>query len=259
MVPLTRTSKNDYILSATCKYFINYPRWDARWRVIVSFFDLFKKKSNATKYGEITPVTNEGINAIFVFLDEVLPNYKDEDFQTVTPQIFLILYILGMTNTWCKISGLPDKYKEKFTIPFAVIEGIYDRYKIFLRDWSPFVNSFYDSVERKNFLEQKFIRKYVKQGEDHFFYFLTLKHIPHNPLDILLEEWTRVQFYNDNYPYEKGEIDGYFSKEEYSFISQIMMYELLYDIDKDSETVYKQVLNTLKKYPFNRSKYYLDT
>jgi len=222
----------------------------------MSFLNWFKRKKKMKKYKAVTPLVNEGINALFIFLDEVLPDYEDKDFHTVTPQIFVILYIIGMSKTWGRISGL--SYKYQIMIAFVVTGGIYDRYKIELRDWGNFINEFDNPEKINKFLEQEFVEKRIKQGEDHFFYFLTLKHIPHNPLDILLKEWTKIKFYHDNEPYEKGEIDGYFSKEEYSFINRIIMYEL-FEVNENYESAYKQGLHVIENYPFDRSKYYLDT
>jgi len=220
----------------------------------MSFFNLFKRKKQKKIQENEETLLFEGINALFLFLDEVLPNYEDKEFHTVTPQIYLILYVIGMSKSWCKISSLP--HRSQTAISLAVTEGIFYRYKIELRDWTAFIVKFYDPEKINIFLEHEFIKQGIKQGEDHFFYFLTLKYIPHNPLDILLKKWMKIKFYNDNEPYEKGEIDGYFSKEEYSFISRIMMFELL-DIDENYESSYQEVFHILKYCPFDRSKYYI--
>ena len=233
-------------------------------------FNFLKKKKRLSE-DEAKGKRLEGVNALFAFLDEALPDHDPEGKGELeaTAQIFLVFYIIGMAKAWCRFFELEEETnRSQKTIANIVIDGLYYRYDLEFRDWFLFASEFFDPDKYPEYAKHKFISEKIEQGMDHFFYFMTMSVIPHNPLDLLINEWSKISFYGEadedgwsSNEYggfgQRGEIEGVFTKEEYKFADLKMSYDLL-EVDDDYErknSLYLSLLDPLKKNPFKNEAY----
>ena len=229
----------------------------------------FLKKIRGKSEAEAKIKRIKGVNALFAFLDEALPGHDPEGkgYLEVTAQIFLIFYIIGMAKSWCQLMGLEEKdNKSQHVISRIVIDGLYYRYNLEFRDWTSIASGFFDPEENLKYIKQKFITDKIEQGREHFFYFMIMKYIPHNPLDLFLNEWSKIPFYNNpNAEFstgyggfgDRGEIEGVFTKGEYKFIDLKMSYDL-FPVDEDYNSqysIYLKVHDQLEQHPFIKDAY----
>lgn len=210
----------------------------------------FLKKSKGQSDEYIKKKWFEGANAIFAFLDMVLPDHDPEDADDlgVTAQVFLVFYIIGMAKSWCQIMELKrHNFLSQKVISYIVIDGLYYRYNLEFGAWLTIITEFFDQEKGEDYIKYKFVTERIEQGRSHFFDFMMLKYIPHNPLNIFLSEWSGIPFFsedeNDNLIFERlfsvqtylqettdftynsyggcghrFEIDGILTKGEYEFI-----------------------------------------
>lgn len=212
----------------------------------------------------------EGVNALFAFLDEAVPGHDPEGKGHLEPtaQILLVFYIIGMAKAWCQFFEMEeqDNFSQKL-ISYIVLDGLYYRYNREFRDWRNLVSlEFFDPEKNAEYVRHKFVTEKIEQGRKHFLLFLTLKYIPHNPLDLLLDEWSRISFYGDEDELSsndyggfgpRGEIDSVFTKDEYKFIDSKMSYDL-HEVDDDYErekSLYLKLHDLLAQHPFRKDAY----
>lgn len=230
----------------------------------------FLKKIRGNSEAEAKIKCREGVNALFAFLDEALPGHDPEGkgYLETTAQIFLAFYIIGMAKSWCQLMGLEKKdNRSQKMISYTVLDGLYYRYNLEFRNCRDlFSIEFFDPEKYPEYVEHNIIAEKIEQGREHFFYFMTLKYIPHNPLDLALNEWSKIDFYgteeeafSNSYGGfgHRGKIEGVFTKDEYKFFDLKMSYDLL-DVDDEYErknSVYLALHDLLEQHPFIRDAY----
>lgn len=207
----------------------------------------------------------QGVNALFAFLDEALPNHDPEGkgHLEATAQIFLLLYVIGMAKAWCELMEMEDEDNlSQRAISHLVMDGLYYRYDLEFRSWS-FTAEDFLNPENREYAKHKFGADKIEQGREHFHYFMKLRYIPHNPLDLLLNQWSQIAFYGVDYSDDgvelisiRGEIEGVFTKEEYEFWHSKMYYLREVDDDRErSNSAFLRSRDRLDQYPFINDAY----